>query len=254
MQASQRDLSEGLTEQDLMALGEDVGIPTQYLQQALVEETSRTRLPAERGMVAGLFGPKRVGAARRIEMPAGEVRRLLEYWMTDVEMLVVKRRLSNGTAWEPRGDVFSSIRRSIGSGGKRYDLSRAREVAAQVSELDAQSCFVTLVADMSNTFNNHAGAAAAMTGFGAISTVIAGAIGVIDVVAALPLVAGGSIGLITARARRPGVERVYVGLERVLDKLEHKEIKIPKKEEPRGSAIQQIADEVRKGFKKLDQW
>ncbi len=37
LQASERDIGDGLTENELVALGKDVGIPAGYLRQALLE-------------------------------------------------------------------------------------------------------------------------------------------------------------------------------------------------------------------------
>src|SRR5213079_2542182 len=45
LQAGEQDIGEGLTEPELLALGQDVGIPSRYLRQALLEE--QTRPPAE---------------------------------------------------------------------------------------------------------------------------------------------------------------------------------------------------------------
>ena len=42
LQTSERDIGENLTPDDVLALGKEVGIPSRYLQQALLEE--RTRL------------------------------------------------------------------------------------------------------------------------------------------------------------------------------------------------------------------
>src|SRR5204862_6597722 len=47
LQAGEQDIGEGLTEPELLALGQDVGIPSRYLRQALLEE--QTRPPAEAG-------------------------------------------------------------------------------------------------------------------------------------------------------------------------------------------------------------
>ena len=41
LQTGERDIGEGLTEQEVLQLGRDVGIPGRYLQQALLEEQSR---------------------------------------------------------------------------------------------------------------------------------------------------------------------------------------------------------------------
>ena len=41
LQAGERDPGHDLTDQEVMALGREVGLPARYLQQALLEERSR---------------------------------------------------------------------------------------------------------------------------------------------------------------------------------------------------------------------
>src|SRR5260370_39395563 len=52
LQAGERDIGEGLTEPDLLALGQEGGIPPRYLRQALLEERTRSGVAPERGVVA----------------------------------------------------------------------------------------------------------------------------------------------------------------------------------------------------------
>src|SRR5208283_2304861 len=44
--------TEGLTDQQLLDVGREVGLPVTYLRQALAEERTRVRVPLERGLVA----------------------------------------------------------------------------------------------------------------------------------------------------------------------------------------------------------
>ena len=64
LQAGERDIGEGLTKDELVALGQDVGIPSRYLQQALLEEQTRSVSGAERGPLAWLTGPSQLSAER----------------------------------------------------------------------------------------------------------------------------------------------------------------------------------------------
>src|SRR5260370_2049472 len=57
LQAGERDIGEGLTEPDLLALGQEGGIPPRYLRQALLEERTRSGVAPERGAVALLPRP-----------------------------------------------------------------------------------------------------------------------------------------------------------------------------------------------------
>src|SRR5436309_3159220 len=64
LQAAERDIGEGLTKDELLTLGQDVGIPTRYLQQALLEEQTRTVVEEGHGTLPWLAGPLRLSAAR----------------------------------------------------------------------------------------------------------------------------------------------------------------------------------------------
>src|SRR2546421_1060320 len=57
LQAAEHDIGEGLTKAELLALGQDVGIPERYLHQALLEEQTRAVVEQRRGALARLAGP-----------------------------------------------------------------------------------------------------------------------------------------------------------------------------------------------------
>ena len=92
LQAGDHDIGDGLTEQELLALGKEVGIPPGLLQQALLEEGTRAVAMAEQGFTGWLTGPKRVAAQRTVPGNGEEVQAALNHWMTNNELLTVKRR------------------------------------------------------------------------------------------------------------------------------------------------------------------
>src|SRR2546429_8021910 len=69
LQAGEQDIGEGLTEPELLPLGQDVGIPSRYLRQALLEEQTRPPAEARGGVLAWLVGPGRPPGQRGV---AGE--------------------------------------------------------------------------------------------------------------------------------------------------------------------------------------
>src|SRR6266516_2150443 len=123
LQAAEHDIGEGLTKAELLALGQDVGIPERYLHQALLEEQTRAVVEQGRGALA---------------------------WIEDEELLQVKRRHADRTSWEPKVGAFASIQRALGTKGKTYALARAAEVAGQVTQLEPGFCHVQLVANVAN--------------------------------------------------------------------------------------------------------
>jgi hypothetical protein len=247
LQAGERDIGEGLTEADLMLLGKDVGIPAQYLQQALLEEQSHSMVQAEPGVASWLAGPRYVVAQRSIADRCERVQAALGRWMTEGELLIVKRRFPNRTSWEPRRDVFSSVKRELRVGGRPYRLARAREIVGQVSPLDGGRCHVQLLADLTNTRRSHLTGATTLAGSGAVATTIGLALGVMVPVALLPAGIGLVAGAALARKRMGQIEQIQVSLEQVLDRLEHGEIAAEDPNRTRGT-MDRITTEIRRNL------
>lgn len=247
LQAGDRDLEEGLTEDDLVRLGGEVGIPAAYLRQALLEERTRVVVPAERGVRAWLAGPRRLVAERTIRGPAAEVRAALEHWMVAGELLAVKRRFPDQVAWEPQKGTVATLKRSFRVGGRGYDLARARDVVGQVTDVSPDRSHVRLVADLGNTQGAALGGAAALTVAGGAAAAVLLTLGFAEAVAVLPAPAAALAGFAVARARRSELERVQIALEQVLDRLEHGEIEMPRKADaPDEHPLKWIAREIRR--------
>lgn len=245
LQTRERDLGEGLTESDLLALGEEVGIPKSFLHQAMLEETSRLQYESS-GLLDRLMGPSHIAAGRTISRSKSDLDRALARWMTEVELLTVKRRYADGTSWEARGDLFATIKRALGFGGRRYELARAKEIRGVIAELDSESSHVTLVADMSTSRSQHLTEAAVAVAGGAVAGGIAIVLGFALSFAIIPIALGAGIGTLIARSRLSGVEKMSVGLERINDGLERHEIKAGEPGAAAQSPLKKIADEIRK--------
>ena len=245
LQGGERDLDEGLTEAEIIRLGRDVGIPIEYLRQAIVEEQTRAVVPAEGGLVSWLAGPRFVAAERTVPGPVAAVDQALQYWMTSGELLRLKRRFSDeASSWEPQRGTLASLKRSLGLGGREYLLARTAEVVAQVTTLSADRTHVRLVADVGNTRRQHLGGAGALATAGAGAAGIGLLLGFAVSVAVLPVPVALLGALLVARSRR--VERYRVALEQVLDRLEHEKIRVPPSGSDRGAPLSWIAKEIRK--------
>jgi hypothetical protein len=248
LQTGEREIGDGLTEPELLALGQDVGIPARYLKQALLEE--RTRLLDEHTGWT-LAGPAQLAAQRVVPGDRVAVEGALSHWMENQELLRVKRRYPDRTTWEPQVGFFVSMQRGLKAGGKGYALTRPVEISGQVTPLESGFCHVRLAADVRNLRAARIGAAAGLVSAGAVGTAVAIVIGVLLPLAALPAVlfAVGAMPVLTAH--RGQNEKVQVALEQVLDRLERGEIRpehaLPG---PRASAFVRIADEIRKQFQR----
>jgi hypothetical protein len=250
LQATERDVGDELTEPELLDLGKEVGIPSRYLQQALLEERTKVEVAPANGLSGWLLGPTHLHAERVVPGDKSQVMDAMSRWMQDEELLQVKRRFPDRTSWEPQRGFFASFRRGIGVGGKSYALGRAREVIADVTQLEPGFCHVRLMADVTGTRNERKWWAISLFGLGAVLTGAAVPIGFLLPWAYLPLAVSTPIALITARTYRGEHEKIQVSLEQVLDRLERGEIR-PEHQlpaSPRGSAFVRIADEIRKAF------
>jgi len=249
LQAGERDIGEGLTEAEVLALGQDVGIPTRYLRQALLEEQTRSVVTGGPGLFAWLTGPSLLTAERVVPGDRGAVERALTVWMEREESLQVKRRYPDRTSWEPRVGAFASIQRALGAGGKTFALARATEVGGQVTQLETGFCHVRLVADVRGERARRLWGAALLVLWGAVLAGVLPALGALAPWAAIPTVLAWAAALAVARRHRRENERIQVGLEQVLDRVEHGEIK-PEHALPgsRVTTFARIAEEFRKAF------
>jgi hypothetical protein len=252
LQAAERDIGEGLTQTELLALGQDVGIPARYLQRALLEERTRVVVAAERGPLGWLVGPTVLSAERVVPGNEAAVLKALGAWMEQEELLQVKRRYTDRTTWEPKVGAFASIQRALGARGKSFALSRATEIGAQVAPLEPGFCHLRLLADVRGQRQQRLWGAAGLVLFGTALAGVVPVLGFLGPWALLPAIATWAAALAVARRHRADNERTQVGLEQVLDRLERGEIK-PEHALPgqRAGAFTRIADEIRKTFEAI---
>lgn len=249
LQANEREIGEGLSEADLMKLGQEVGIPAAYLRQALLEEQTRSVVSTEQGLGVWLAGPRTVAVQRTIRGARREVENQLAKWMTESELLRVKRRYPDYTSWEPQQGTMVALKRSLGIGGRQYTLSRTREVVGQVMRVDEERSHVRLTADLGDSYAGHLWGAGLVAGGGVLATGTLVALGFAELVAFVPAVAVLPVSGLIARTRLKKVERAQVALEQVLDRLEHGEIRVTTGiAGPRHSAFGRIADEIKKNL------
>jgi len=247
LQTHERDIGEGLTRDELLALGKDVGIPAHYLQQALLEEQTRAPTAPAAGLWGWLVGPATLSADRVVPGDRLTVERALAHWMGEGETLQVKRRFPDHTTWEPKRGAIASIQRALSGRGRTFALARCDEVAGQVTQLEPGFCHVRLTADVRTQRTSRIGGAVGVTSIGAAGTLVAVALGVALPVALVPAAVLGLIGIPIVRFHPRQNERMLVALDQVLDRLEHGEIRPDQLlTGPRPSAFVRIADEIKR--------
>jgi hypothetical protein len=224
LQTGDRDIADELTPEQVLALGREVGIPSRYLQQALLEE--RTRLVAVQPSSAWerIAGPGRAAAQRAVPGTVAAIEAELVDWMEEKELFCVQRRQPGRITWEPLGGMAAAVRRSTAAlrrGSAAMMLARADTVSVTILPLETGWCHVTLTAETRRARTEFVGGGAALAGAGMAGAGIMVALGALLPVALLPVPVALGLGYGVARRYRPALARIQLGLERALDQLEH---------------------------------
>ena len=261
LQAASRDIGEGLSEEEILALGTEVGIPTQHLQQALIEERTRLMLPEPSGLLDHWIAPADLVAQRVVQGSPEAVGAALTRWLGKQEALVVQRASGTRITWEPMEGFARGMRR-LGaifdaSRGKPY-LDRAELVAAVITPLEAGFCHVTLAASLRKSRAGHVAGGASLAFTGVVAGSVLGLVGAPLLLVAVPVLPMVLAGWAVARAFRSRAHRAQLGLERALDELERRpplpgeRPVLPKGSPVRdmGQVVRDITQEVRKALEK----
>ena len=253
LQAGEMDTGEGITEQELLKLGADVGIPGRYLRQALYEENAGGAA-LEHDFVGRWVGPKMVLAHRVVPGDRAALEQAMAAFMAEEEAMTPKRRLPDRTVWERQKGLLAEMRRGISLEGKAYHLARALDVSVQLTALEDGYCHAELAADIGNQRDQ---SLLGMSLLVATAGLGAGALALMPGLAVLApvwLVGGLVFTGVAARAYRRKAERMQVALEQVLDRLERGEIRgRPQLAGPRASAFARIANEIKRSVEDVAQ-
>lgn len=252
LQAREHDVGEGLTSEEVIALGNEVGIPGHMLRQAMLEERSRLTARTPEGVAGRVFGAVEVEAARVVRGTPESAERALLEWMERNELLVVQRQQPGRISWEKLTGVQAAMRRGISTfeGARaRYMLVRADVVRATITPLEDGYCHVSLSASLRKARGSIAIGAGFVGGAGLVAGGVLAVLGAAFFVPVVPVVGGAAWAWALSRSHRPVVERTQLGLERALDYVEGHAVKPGHELPTRGPGIlDMIAGEVRKAI------
>ncbi|MBA3854217.1 MAG: hypothetical protein C0503_07365 [Gemmatimonas sp.] len=221
LQAASTEVPETLSEEELVALGAEVGLSASALKQALVEERMRVVLPEERGLVASLTGPATFVATRIVNGSPREVLTKLHRMMDEGENLREVRRFPDRVVWGARGGFAGTIRTLTRLDGRGFPLARADEVSAVAVAADTNRVHVRLEALLHDR-RKGAVQAGAMGIFGGTATALV----FVALNMMLPLAVGagaviaGSAALSGRNSYRRDARLAQLALEQILDRLE----------------------------------
>jgi hypothetical protein len=253
LQAGEMDTGDGISEQELLKLGSEVGIPGRFLRQAMYEEASGGAA-LEHGFVGRWVGPRMVLAHRVVPGDKAGLEQAVGAFMAEEEAMTPKRRLPDRTVWERQKGLFAEMRRGLALDGKAYHLARAVDVSVQLTALEDGYCHAEMAADIGNLRGSALGGAGTLIGLGVLGTLAVALVPGLQLLAIVPLLGGLGLASLVARDYRRRAERMQTSLEQVLDRLERGEIRAkPALAGPRASAFMRIASEIKKSVEDVAQ-
>lgn len=252
LQAGEHDVGEGMTPDEVVKLGDEVGIPGRYLRQAMLEEQSRLPGRQSKGVADEFVGPDELSAARVVRGDAEAAERALLEWIHKNELLVLQRQQPGRISWERMTGVQAAMRRGISTfeGARaRFMLARADVVRATITPLEPGFCHVTIAAELGGARRAVLAGSGVVGGLGLAGAGVLAALNAVWFVPLLPVAGGAVLAYAVSRRFRPIADRTQLGLERALDYVEGHAIK-PSHELPsRGPGlIELLTTEVRKAI------
>lgn len=253
LQAGEMDTGEGITEQDLLKLGSEVGIPGRFLRQAMYEEAAGGAA-LDRGVVGRWVGPRMLLAQRVVPGDKPALEQAIGEFMAEEEAMTPKRRLPDRTVWEKQKGLFAEMKRGLALDGKAYHLARAVDISVQLNALEDGYCHAELGADISNMRGQALAGIWTMIGAGLVGTAVMAVVPGLALLAWIPLLGGLGLAGLVARTHKAKAQRMQVALEQVLDRLERGEIRTkPQLAGPRASAFMRIASEIKRSVEDVAQ-
>ncbi len=140
-----------LSEQEVVAIGQEVGLSSEHVKRALAEyraDALAPPAPEDHPLVERVVGPAYARARRVVPGSADVVHRQLERLLVEQERLRPRRQRGTASVWEPNQSLGSRITRALDLEGRGYELSQLESLGISVAGADASSSLVTLTADM----------------------------------------------------------------------------------------------------------
>ncbi|MDH5234185.1 MAG: hypothetical protein OEW77_04445 [Gemmatimonadota bacterium] len=221
LQMANAEKPETLTETDLIALAEEVGISPLAVRQALAEERMRVAQPEERGLIASLAGPASFAASRIVPGNAKEILDRIDRSFQRDENLAERRRFPDRIVWGARGGFAGAVRELTRLDGRGFPLVKADEVSATVIQVEPGRVHArvetTLTRRRAVAVRN--GTLGTVAGFALTNVLL-----VLGVFAPLTVVAGAALALgslwLVRRNYRRDAAKAHLAIEQSLDRIE----------------------------------
>ena len=143
---AEENADEFLSEDEVIRIATEVGLPARHVRQALFE---LPEIDPETGDRGGYFGDAVLTASRAVPGKAEDVLRRMEDYLSTREYLQVVRRRPQRVFLMPAEDTISSLARGLLRPSRRYFLARARRVVVSVRPLEETRAHVQIALDLS---------------------------------------------------------------------------------------------------------
>lgn len=225
LQESRPD-AEGISEEELLRMGGELGLSPAHLRQAMLE-VQRSGEAAETGLLHRMFGAASVAASRAVPGEAGAVRERIERYLLDVEFMEVRRRFPNRTLYVRGAGMMAAVGRATARMSTRQQRLDFRVLEVGVEPLEDGFSHVAVVTELKG---ERAGfAAGGLIGGGGGGSAVATALGIAVAPPAallgLPVLLGMVFGM--RAGYRTLLERRRADLETFLDRVQHDELARP---------------------------
>jgi hypothetical protein len=214
--------ADGVSEQDALRIGRELGLSGAALSRALAEVQSGA--VEEPGIMMRLMGPARFSASRAMPGEPSAIARVLESYLVEHQYLMVQRRLQDRTTFVRATGAMAGIQRATSEVFGKTPLLKVKNLEVSVRPLEPGSSLVTLATDLSGERTGHAVGAAVMGGgFGGTSALALG-IAVAPAVALVAVPVAAALAYAWRHGYHGEIRKVSVQLESLLDRLEHGEL------------------------------
>jgi hypothetical protein len=220
----QRASDESLSVGEVMRLGEEAGLGSEALAQALTEMRHGAIIETEpTDALSRTLGPSQIVVSRVVPGPPAGVRRAVDRFLRE-QLMTVRRHHGDRIEWERAHGIWPGLVRSLDF-SKRYAFGLAGRVETVVSEATSRTTSVTFQIDLSEMRRErltHMGvrSALAFVVLGLGGTAVMPGFGLFDIVAlASGGVAAGSIFALERRRYLESRNRAALAPERFLDLL-----------------------------------
>jgi len=229
---SSTTVSSNLDPDEVVRIGEEVGLDARHVQQAMAEIRAEALVPTapeDGGFMAKWAGPSVVRVSRVVPGDQSSVEQTLEHYLREKELLRPVRTKPGRSLWEPAKGLVSSMRRSLDVGGHGYTIAKAKRLQVAVEALESGWSLVTVTADMGNVRNETAGGwlfGLSLGSLSAATTLIVATGGAVLAVVGGVAIVGGAMATARGAARthvRKERERMELTLLGLLDRLERGE-------------------------------